>query len=264
VLLRLIPALLAAVAIAAAAVLVTASADAGRGQPARLPDLDQETPDELVVVHTGGEYRLGFRSAVRNVGRGPLIVDGHRASADRAAMRADQVVVHEGGTRTIVREVGELRFVVSPDHRHWHLLHFQRYELRRPGSRVTLVQDRKTGFCLGDRYAVTGRALPARAPRARYTSRCGLDQTERLGIREGISVGYGDDYTANLEGQELSLAGLPDGEYILVHRVNADRRIRETRYGNNAASLRIALRWRLGVPRVRVLARCPDSARCDA
>ena len=49
---------------------------------------------------------------------------------------------------------------------------------------------------------------------------------------------------------------------MLVHRVNADRRLHETGYGNNAASVLIALRWRRGVPYVRVLERCAGSARC--
>ena len=267
VVLRLIPALLAAVVLAAAAVLVSASADAGSAGRARLPDLDQEAPSALVVTRVGPpeqpEYLLGFRSAVRNVGDGPLIIDGRREGLDSDTMVANQLVDRAGGPRTEVEGVGRLRYVVSPDHRHWHLLRFQRYELRRAGSNVALVTDRKTGFCLGDRYSAGGRALRNRAPRPAFTSRCGLERTELLGIREGISVGYGDDYSANLEGQYLSLTGLADGRYLLVHRVNSGRRIRETGYHNNAASALIALRWRSGVPYVRVLARCPDNARCS-
>ena len=264
-LLRLLPALLATALIVAAATLVAASADAGPATRSLLPDLDQEAPSDLVVVRAGlaerPEYRLGFRSAVRNVGRGPLVIDGHR-SGDAETMVADQVVRHEGEPSTEVRGVGRLQFVVSPDHRHWHLLRFERYELRRPGSSEPLAEDRKTGFCLGDRYTAVGPRLLHRAPRALYTSRCGLEQTQLLGIREGISVGYGDDYAANLEGQYLPLDGLSDGRYELVHRVNRDQRIQETGYGNNAASVLLRLRWRRGVPYVRVLARCADSASC--
>ena len=261
--LRLVPALLAAVCMTVAAVVVSASADDRAAGRARLPDLDQEAPSGLVVVAAGTEYRLGFRSAVRNVGDGPLVIDGHRPDAVHRTMVADQVVQHEGAPRQQVRGVGRLHYVVSPDHRHWHLLRFERYELRRPGSSVALVEDRKTGFCLGDRYRVVGPTLPHRASHPSFTSRCGLDQTQLLGIREGISVGYGDDYAANLEGQYLPLTGLADGRYVLVHRVNAGRRIREVGYGNNAASVLIRLTWRLGIPYVRVLARCPGSARCS-
>ena len=62
--------------------------------------------------------------------------------------------------------VGKVRYVVSPDHRHWHLLGFDHYALRRPGSRAPVVRDRKTGFCLGDRYAVPGLRLPLGRSRA--------------------------------------------------------------------------------------------------
>jgi len=265
-LLRLIPALTAALLVSVAAALVSSSAGAGSSGRARLPDLRQQVPTGLVVTRAGSpevpEYRLGFRSAVGNVGAGPLIIDGHRAGVGRATMIADQVVEHVDGPSQEQSGVGRLRYVVSPDHRHWHLLGFQRYELRRPGSTAALVKDRKTGFCLGDRYAVAGGPLPERAARPRFTTRCGLEQTELLGIREGISVGYGDDYAANLEGQYLPITGLPDGRYVLVHRVNLDRGIHETGYRNNAASVLFALRWRAGVPYVRLLARCPDTARC--
>ena len=179
-------------------------------------------------------------------------------------MVADQAIARRGGPEDVVRGVGRLRYVISPDHRHWHLLGFERYELRSPGGGAVRVRDRKTGFCLGDRYAVTDRALPARAPAKRYTSRCGLGEPARLGITQGISVGYGDDYAANLEGQFLPLTGLRAGQYELVHRVNAGRRLRELDYANNAASLLLDLSWKRGVPRIAILAKCPDSERCAA
>ena len=153
-------------------------------------------------------------------------------------------------------------YIESSDHEHWHLLDFERYELRRAGGRARRVTDRKTGFCLGDRYRIRDVALRAQPPEPRYTSRCGLGATGRLRLVEGISVGYGDDYPANLEGQSLPLAGLPAGRYVLIHRVNVQRRLRETDYGNNAASLLLRLQWRADAPRLRVLRRCPDTERC--
>ena len=88
-------------------------------------------------------------------------------------------------------------------------------------------------------------------------------EPQLLGVSEGISVGYGDNYAANLEGQYLRLSGLSSGRYVLVHRVNADRRLRETDYDNDAASLLLQLRWRMGQPLVRILRRCPGTDRCD-
>jgi Lysyl oxidase len=251
-LIRILPALAAPLLLAAGA---SALAPHSSGVPL-LPDLDQEAPSELVVTRAGGEYRLGFRSAVRNVGTGALVITGSRPDRSLDTMVADQIVEQAGAPLQLVRGVGRLRYVVSPDHRHWHLLGFERYELTGADGRV-VVRDRKTGFCLGDRYQTTETPTGKR-----YTSRCGLGEPARLGIEEGISVGYGDAYTANLEGQYLPLNGLRDGRYVLVHRVNADRRLRELRVGNNAASVRLSLRWRGGVPRVRVLAVCPDAPRC--
>ena len=166
-LLRLLPALLASLVMAAAASALTPGPNVATPL---LPDLVQEPPSDLVVTRAGREFRLGFRSAVRNVGAGPLQIAGHR---DRRVdeMTADQLVSHASGPGTRVRDVGALRFVVSPDHRHWHLLGFQRYALARPGGRA-LVRDRKTGFCLGDRYAVAPpRAHGATPPAAGSASR---------------------------------------------------------------------------------------------
>jgi Lysyl oxidase len=263
VLIRLLPATAAAVALGLGAHAL--AGHAATGVPL-LPDLEQEPPGNLVVSRVGSArhhvYWLGFRSAVRNVGRGPLRISGHRFDRGTVRMVADQLIESQGAPEQVVRAVGHLRYVVAPDHRHWHLLHFERYELRRPGSRRALVRDHKTGFCLGDRYAVPDRVLPARAPAPRFTSDCGLGEPALLGVDEGISVGYGDAYAADLEGQYLTLTGLPDGRYDLLHRVNVDRRIRELDYGNDAASTLIDLRWRDGVPHVTVLRTCPDRAAC--
>jgi hypothetical protein len=198
---------------------------------------------------------------VDNRGAGPLIIDGRRPGRDVDTMLAEQVIEHRGGNAEVVGDVGTLRYVVSPDHRHWHLLGFDRYELRRGDQRVAVVRDQKTGFCLGDRYPTLARPGDAAASPV-YTSRCGLGEPQLLGVKEGISVGYGDDYDANLEGQYLSLDGLPSGRYVLVHVVNAGHRLRERSYANNAASLLLALRWQDGRPRVRILRTCPHSARC--
>ena len=230
--------------------------------PERLPDLDQELPSRLQVTRDGSRFRLGFRSAVRNVGAGPLVVVGQRRGLDSPTMTADQLIQRRGAPQRVVESVGRLRYVRSPDHEHWHLLGFERYVLRQVGGRGRRVKDRKTGFCLGDRYGV-GRRLPRKPAAPVYTSRCGLGATGLMRLEEGISVGYGDDYPAILEGQSLPLSGLPAGRYVLEHHVNVGRRLRESRYANNASSLLLDLRRRSGVPRLRVLRSCPRSARCE-
>ena len=261
---RLLAGLIALVVLSA---ILAVAAQSGRGSGAaqRLPDLDQETPSALEVRTSGPpgrrSYRIGFRSAVRNVGSGPLIIRGTRWGA---AMTADQLIELVDGSEQRIRGVGEIQYVSSADHRHWHYLGFDRYELRPEDLPTAVVRDRKSGFCLGDRYRARGIRLAAAAPAKVYRGRCGLGDRRRSEIEEGISVGYGDAYAAFLEFQDLPLDGLPAGRYVLVHRVNANGRLRELSYGNNAASVLLDLRWRHTVPYLRVLAVCPDSATCTA
>jgi hypothetical protein len=248
----------------AAIVLVAAAATpalAATGDE-QLPDLDQEAPAGLVVMRSGhADFALGFDSRVRNVGTGDLRIRGSRPNRHVRRMVADQFVEREGAPARRIRGVGRMRYVVSPDHRHWHVLGFDRYTLRRVGGGAPVRRDRKSGFCLGDRYASTA---PAPGAPARYTTQCGRGQPGRMHVSEGISPGYGDLYGAMLEGQYVTLRGLPDGQYELVHRVNANRRLREARYDNNASSVLLNLHWSGGQPYLRVLATCEHSAHCAA
>jgi quinoprotein glucose dehydrogenase len=198
---------------------------------------------------------------VSNVGFGPLTIVGHRPDAATPAMVADQVV--SGAAPETVPGVGQLRYVQSQDHQHWHLMRFERYELRRAGSTRAVVRDRKSGFCLGDRYRVEGQPPMGAPAQPVITGRCGLRQPELLQISEGISVGYGDVYSAYLEYQDLPLNGLRKGRYVLVHTVNGDGRLHEISRANDSASVLIDLRWRRGEPLVKQLRACPGTARCD-
>jgi hypothetical protein len=231
--------------------------------PELLPDLDQVPPAAISVdVHEGRE-RLLFASAVENVGVGPLLLSGRRASGAEPEMTARQVVRKVDGTTTTYVLKAGLRFVVEETHRHWHLLGFERYELRTPDGEA-VGRDRKTGFCLGDRYdAHAGSRIPGEPRRAVWTQECGRDQAERLRIREGLSPGFGDDYVPLLEGQFIDVTGLRPGRYILIHRVNPAGDLRESSYANNAASALLKLgREGQGPTTVTVLATCPDTASC--
>jgi Lysyl oxidase len=211
---------------------------------APLPDLDQATPFGVSVVQRGGRSLLVFGSAVDNVGRGPVLVEGRRVGGE---MRTWQVI----GGRRIALPV-RLHYVRSETHRHWHFPALERYELRRlDGSLVG--RDRKTGFCLRDAYET--RAL-GRPPL--WTSECARGRPDAMTVRQGISPGFGDDYVPLKEGQSIDVTGLKPGLYVLVHRVNPDRVLLERSYANNAASVLISLNGR----RVRLLRRCGTGPRC--
>jgi hypothetical protein len=239
-----------------------------------LPDLDQVTPYQVgvtTVVRRGRPlHRLVFASAVENRGEGDMILVGHRASRRVPTMTADQYVnrVSLAGRpagQTLVRDVGRLRYVVSPDHAHWHLLGFERYELRFAKSGRLAVRDRKTGFCVGNRYRFDENAAASAVGVDSFDPNCGRTRTGLLRVVEGLSPGWADDYRPQLEGQFLELAGVHSGRYVLVHRTNVAGRLHEATRVNNAASVLLELRRRAGAaPTVRVLRRCPGTATCRA
>jgi hypothetical protein len=234
--------------------------------PELLPDLTIQAPRQVSVAASDGRYALGFHSAADNVGGGPLIVDGERRTGS-SKMTTRQVIRRPGRSdRSRAREA-KLRFVVSKDHSHWHYDGFMRYELREAGSGKLVAPDRKTGFCLGDRYETDpSHELAGEPSRPPYTGRCGLGKPKLTRLRQGISVGYGDDYPAHLEGQEIDLSGVPAGSYRLVHRVNPARTLLESNYANNASSALVHVtrpRGPEGRPVVKLIARCEGSDRCS-
>jgi len=220
-----------------------------------LPDFDQRAPFRLAVSGS----KLGFASATDNVGEGPIRIRGARASLVQT-MRAEQLVeLSDGGVRVYVR-AGRLRYTRAATHSHWHLLDFQRYELRGPTGKL-LVRDRKSGFCLADHYGLARRRV-ASFRAARFLANCAAFDPGALTVEQGTSSGYTDLYPPHLHGQNLELRGIPAGVYVLVHRANPEELLEELDYTNNAASLRIRLTWRGRMPRVEELRRCEGSERC--
>jgi Lysyl oxidase/WD40-like Beta Propeller Repeat len=229
-----------------------------------LPDLDQQPPQDLDVRTSGRRYLLWFTSAADNVGLGPFIVNGRRPSADRL-MRANQRVRLANGRLRTYPEIGVWRYNHSIDHSHWHLLHFQRYELRGADGSV-VVRDRKSGFCIGDRYGIAANRVDGFKSRPVYRGFCNLYQPSARQVDGGTSVGYSDRYHSRLDGQNVDITRVPAGEYVLVNRANPELLIRELRYENNAGSVRIRIGWpngRRAQPSVHILKRCPDSESCD-
>jgi hypothetical protein len=212
---------------------------------APLPDLDQEPPHGISVVERNGRQLLVFGSAVDNDGPGELVVVGRR---EGKTMRTWQVIAGRRYPLSV-----RLRYVHSETHEHWHLPGFERYELRALDG--TLVgRDRKTGFCLRDDYSTPAGLYKQPV----WTGECRRGHPEAQTVREGISVGFGDDYVPEKEGQSIDVTGVQPGRYVLVNRANPDRVLRERSYANNAASALIELDG----GQVTLLRRCADSALC--
>jgi hypothetical protein len=230
-----------------------------------LPDLDQQAPTDLVVLALHGGFHLGFTSAVDSIGRGPLRIRGLRPG-DRRTMRADQLIEQRRGDPVVVQGVGTLLYQTHAPHRHWHFQQFESYELRRASDHALVGRDRKSGFCLIDRYGRSSRRVP-HAGLPRFVTNCGAGQRDLRRVEQGSSPGYVDRYPAFFHGQDVDITRVPAGTYVLVHRANPTRRVRESSYANNTASLRLRVTWpvgRSGPPRVTVLRLCGATERCPA
>jgi hypothetical protein len=204
-----------------------------------LPDIEQLPPTTVGVTSDNAaapRYLLAFDSRIAN-GRGsrigPVIVRGHRAGTTDP-MVADQVIVNSDGSELVRPGIGQLVFEVTPDHQHWHLKAFDRYELRRAFDLKRVRPDNKAGFCMPD-HLFTPDYCASRKPSA-------------LTLQEGMGRGYVDLYTANLEGQNIDVTGVPPGRYELVHWVNADSSVCEASYTDNVSAATIRL-WPAGYGR---------------
>jgi hypothetical protein len=203
--------------------------------------------------------KLGFASATDNVGEGPVWVRGSRPTASGPMLAQQLVRLSDGSVRTY-DDAGRLRYTPSPTHTHWHLLDFQRYELRTLEGDL-IVRDRKSGFCLADHYGLARRRVQMFTGGHFYGS-CAASNPGALSVEQGTSIGFTDLYPAHFHGQNLELKGVPAGSYVLVHRANPTMQLEEIDYTNNAASLRIRLEWSGGTPRVTTLRTCQASADC--
>jgi len=226
--------------------------------------------------------RLRFTTAEDNVGDGPLLLYGHRDGGPTMHVRQ---AVQSGQHGPIPQSYGEARqptttsmyYEPAPMHQHWHLMGFERMQLRTP-SGETVVTDRKNGFCLGDRYPLQGkRDTIEGTPEHKLSlflreNMCGHHDTQANDITAGISAGSGDDYRYDVDFQWLDITHVPSGTYDLVNTVNSDRTLLETNYGNNSSSVAFSVQWpnRARVapavitapPRVKLLRSCPGRERC--
>lgn len=115
-------------------------------------------------------------------------------------------------------------FVLHVPHNHFHFDDFAAYELRAllgDGSvdysaGGLLSSNEKVSFCLVDSEAVAPNARPTPA----YVA-C-------TSVREGISPGWADIYTSDLEGQQLEIGGLDDGRYALVVDMDVSNHLYES------------------------------------
>jgi hypothetical protein len=226
--------------------------------PELLPDFDQRAPSDLVIAGGGAHWVLGFTSLVDNIGTGPARLVGIRPPGATRMIVTQRVLLANGKSR-VYSDVARFRYTNSPPHHHWHLMRFDSFELRTLDG-TTLVRDRKSGFCLADHWGAAPGIWPNRRPH--FLGDCEQFHPEATKVVMGTTPGYTDRYPAFFHGQNIDISAVPAGVYDLTHRVNASMQLRELRYDNDAASVRIRLTWQRGTPSVLVLRHCNATPTC--
>jgi hypothetical protein len=256
---RIFLAIVASAAVALA-VAVTAAVAGVVASGAQLPDLQQKPPYDISArTAPRGRVVLTFASAVANVGKGPLILNGRRNRGTKT-MTVTQEVLQADGTRQQVPVTGGMRYTPF-GHNHWHFLRFDAFELHDPATGAQVAVGHKVGFCLGSRYTVES-PPPGTPATPAINTNCGRFLPGLTRMRMGIDVGYADDYAAYLEFQYIDITSVPPGRYVVVHRAAPHGVLAGGDRPDDVAStlIDIAPVARRGqVPMVTTLASCPAS-----
>lgn len=215
---------------------------AGRTPVLLAPNLRSLAAADLSIETLGGERRLRFAASLANLGPGPLLLlPRGRAGCPPGRHPAVQVLhrdrngdgvfqrAHDPPERQ--RSVGCM--LRHPGHGHWHFDAMAAYSLRDPGTDRALAARDKVSFCLRDNRRVPGQR--ARAGREHF-GECGRDS------RQGISPGWVDVYSADLDGQWLRVPPRLDDRVVCLD-LEADPHglLAETDETDNATSIAIRI-----------------------
>ncbi len=206
-----------------------------QGQPAYLlPDMtvDVNSLYENAITVENGRTLLRLSNGTPNIGAGKLYMRGGAVNGD-GTQDVWQRIYREDGVHWD-RLAG--RFVHHAGHNHIHVEGWALYRLRERFDEVgvgpVVATSPKTSFCLLDSKPYDPTA-PGYIPGGEFHS-CNSDT-------QGISVGWMDVYSRDLEGQAIDITGIPDGDYWLESEVDPDDGILEENAENNIARIPIII-----------------------
>jgi hypothetical protein len=195
---------------------------------------------------------LRFDQVLGNIGKGALDI---RFSQPAGVPPVDDQEVPT--TQRIYRSNGTFSDVPAGNvhwhaiHQHYHLDGFAQSNLWRTNSRgrragnVPIATGNKVSFCIATtnidpdywgRRAFGADAYPAPNCLEPESTSGGLDH-----FKQGMSVGWTDEYNWFLPGQYVEVTGVPDGDYILDTTVDPTNRLIESDRTNNCGAVRIRL-----------------------
>lgn len=126
-----------------------------------------------------------------------------------------------------MHDAGE--FVYHPEHHHFHLDGFEKYELVSADRETVVRASTKVSFCLTDVLPV---AVAERADGDVFLDLppfdCGAEE-------QGINTGHADYYGAELPDQWIDVTGVPSGSYWIRLTVDPGGALVESDVTNNVA-----------------------------
>lgn len=207
-----------------------------------LPNMRSLDASDLQIEVVGNVRRLRFAASLANLGPGPLLLRPRRAANCPPGQLGARQLLHEDRTgdgrfQRARDQVGQRQGVGCmldhPGHDHWHFDAMAAYRLRRPGSDDVLVERGKVSFCLRDNERVPN--APVVVPREHF------GECTRNGP-QGISPGWVDIYTADLDGQWLRLPPqVRSGRLCLELEADPFDLLTETDESDNARTIGLAL-----------------------
>jgi hypothetical protein len=207
-------------------------AGTANAQTSLLPNLvPLAASNTSLSTDSGGRSTLRFTTTSWNNGAGPLELAAGEVETGSGKLRVYQVVYLTSGD-TILHYAGAFEY--HPLHDHMHFNDYALYTLQpvnAPGGSERTGA--KTTFCVMDTTPVNTRLLGA--PGVAFYNRCGRDL-------QGMSVGWGDTYGANLAGQEIDFTSNADGIYQLKIEVDPKKVLEESSENDNVSCVLLNIR----------------------
>lgn len=209
-------------------------ADVAKAQTDLLPDViirEDDLYDNVIVTNiVPGRRHIRLSTGTPNIGAGKLYVYGG-PNLGNGNQQVIQRIYRDNGTFWD-RTAGE--FVYHPTHNHIHVEAWCQYRIREilPGDGVgaVLAEGEKTSYCILD-LTVYNSSLPGFPPGGQFNSCASTIQ--------GLSVGWMDIYSKELDGQWIDITGLADGEYWLEAEVDPEGHFLESNENNNIGRIKV-------------------------
>lgn len=213
----------------------------------QLPNLVPLDPFDVGIGSADGGGGTALRLSVSTANRGRFALD-LTAVPDEGYPQTSTAFqcVHWTTDRVCQERVEVGDFAFHQTHLHYHFEDYARYELRHldedgqpvMGSEGLAAPGTKAAFCLID-YDPDGEP---QGPLYEQAHPLYLTCTGSFGAGvQGISPGWKDTYVSSLDGQQILIDGVADGDYALMVRADPTNRLAETNEKDNVSWVTVRL-----------------------